>query len=288
MLLRVSHLTRYYYSHQVLLAPHRLYLRPRASARQNVRAFRLQFAPNAQVVATLDPHDNSLDWAYWLEPTAAMNIELEFEVETLGSNPFDFILRADAVTFPPAYEAAERADLAPWLVRPAAGAESRLRSWLDGQLPSPPTATLAWLTAVNTAVMRSIGYTRRDEHGIQTPEDTLDRGTGSCRDFATLLIDLCRMSGLAARFVSGYLYDPPPDVPADTPPTAMHAWVEVYLPGGGWRGLDPTRGIFCDGAFVPVAHAVRGESVSPVQGSFSAKGPVTAELQADISIVRLD
>jgi transglutaminase-like putative cysteine protease len=288
MLLRVSHLTRYYYSNKVLLAPHQLYLRPRASSRQQVRAFRLQFAPTAQVVATLDLHDNPLDWAYWREPTSAMNIETEFEVETLGANPFDFILRGDALAFPPAYEAAERAGLAPWLVRPDAAAEHGLRAWLDRQLPSPPTDPLGWLTAVNTAVMRAIGYTRRDEHGIQTAEDTLSRGTGSCRDFATLLIDLCRLSGLAARFVSGYLYDPPPDDPADAPPTAMHAWVEVYLPGGGWRALDPTRGIFCDDAFVPVAHAVRGESVSPVQGSFSAQGPVTAELQADISIVRLD
>jgi transglutaminase-like putative cysteine protease len=288
MLLRISHLTRYYYSHQVLLAPHRLYLRPRSSPRQQVRSFRLQFAPTARAVATLDLHDNPLDWAYWLEPTTAMNIETEFEVETLGSNPFDFILRTDAVAFPPAYDGTEQAGLAPWLVRPPAAAESRLRSWLDRQLPSPPTDTLGWLTAVNSAVMRSIGYTRRDEHGIQAPGETLDLGTGSCRDFAALLVDLCRMSGLAARFVSGYLYDPPPDDPAKVVPTAMHAWVEVYLPGGGWRALDPTRGIFCDDAFVPVAHAVRGESVSPVQGSFSAKGAVTAELQADISVVRLD
>jgi transglutaminase-like putative cysteine protease len=288
MLLRVSHLTRYYYSHPVLLAPHRLYLRPRASSRQRVKSFQLQFAPTARVVATLDLHDNPLDWAYWLEPTAAMNIEMEFEVETLGANPFDFILRTDALNFPPAYDEAERAGLAPWLVRPAADPGSRLRSWLDRQVPAPPTDTLGWLSTVNNAVMRSIGYTRRDEHGIQTPEETLERGTGSCRDFATLLIELCRLNGLAARFVSGYLYDSPPAPPAEAPPTAMHAWVEVYLPGGGWRALDPTRGIFCDDAFVPVAHAVRGESVSPVQGSFSAKGPVTAELQADISIVRLD
>jgi transglutaminase-like putative cysteine protease len=288
MLLRVSHLTRYYYSQKVFPAPHRLYLRPRSSARQEVRGFRLQFAPTAKVVATLDPHDNALDWAYWMEPTAAINIETEFEVQTFGANPFDFILQADAIRFPFDYADAERAALAPWLVPPEAGAGSRLAAWLGDQVGAPPNETLGWLTTVNTAVMRAIGYTRRDEHGIQTAETTLDLGTGSCRDFAALLVDLCRLNGVAARFVSGYLYEPPPEDPARAAPTAMHAWTEVYLPGGGWRGLDPTRGIFCDDAFVPVAHAVRGEWVSPVQGSFSAQGPVTAELQADISVVRLD
>jgi len=288
MLLRISHLTRYYYSQPVLVAPHRLYLRPRHSPRQRIRSFRLDFAPTARVVATLDLHDNALDWAYWLGPTAAINIETEFEIETLDTNPFDFIARADSLQFPFAYDEAERLGLAPWFQPPAGPDAARLQAWLQAQLPSPPTDTLAFIVALNTAVTRTIGYRRRDETGIQSAAETLDLGTGSCRDFAALLIDLCRLSGLAARFVSGYLYEPPPDDPADALPTAMHAWAEVYLPGGGWKGLDPTRGILCNDAFVPVAHAIRGEWVSPVQGSYSAAGPVTAELHADISVVRLD
>ena len=124
-------------------------------------------------------------------------------------------------------------------------------------------------------------YRRRDEHGIQQPAVTIELGTGSCRDYAVLLIACLRTLGLAARFVSGYLFDPSR---AGLFGGDMHAWVEVFLPGAGWRGLDPTHGIFCDNAYVPVAHAVVAMSVNPVQGSFFSLQPAHATMTTDVQV----
>ena len=134
---------------------------------------------------------------------------------------------------------------------------------------------------------QALRYTRRDEPGIQSAGTTLALGSGSCRDYAVLFIELCRLQGLAARFVSGYLFEPPPPGVAQPVPPAMHAWAEVYLPGAGWRGLDATRGIFCDDAFIPVAHAAIAESVNPVQGTFYGLSNVTSTLYTHLAIEKL-
>ena len=147
--------------------------------------------------------------------------------------------------------------------------------------------TLALLAALNTGVQNSLRYNRRDEPGIQTAAATLALGSGSCRDYAVVFIELCRHLGLAARFVSGYLYEAPPADGSAAIAPAMHAWAEVFLPGAGWRGLDPTRGIFCDDAFIPVAHAALAETVNPVQGGFYATGSVTSHLHNEITLIKL-
>ena len=285
MFLRLSHLTRYDYSAPVTFAPHALYLRPRESARQRVQDFRLVVSPGpARHLATADAEDNSLDWAYFPPDAFARVLEFrtEFLVETLDANPFDFFLKPSATEFPFSYDPAERITLASSLLCTAPAAP--LRTWLDQHFATPPRDTVAFLTALNAAVRVSLVYYRRDEPGIQTASETLARGGGSCRDYAVLLIELCRLLGLAARFVSGYLYEPPaPEVP-NPQPTAMHAWTEVYLPGAGWRGLDPTRGIFCNDAFVPIAHSVVGETVNPIQGSFF--GHATSQLSTQLTVTR--
>jgi len=287
MFLRISHLTRYDYSAPVTFAPHALYLRPRETSRLRVHDFSLHVSPApARSIATCDAEDNALDWAYFAPDTVATALEFrtEFLVETLDANPFDFFLKPSATQFPFAYDPAERITLASSLLSTAPAAP--LRTWLEQHLAAPPRETLALITALNSAVRGSLVYSRRDEPGIQTPDQTLARGGGSCRDYAVLLIELCRLLGLAARFVSGYLHEPPAsDVTNPTPP-AMHAWAEVYLPGAGWRGLDPTRGIFCNDAFVPIAHSVVGESVNPIQGSFYGAGPVTSQLTTQLTVSR--
>ena len=286
MFLRVTHVTRYDYSSPVSFAPHALYLRPRETTRQRLHSFDLTLTPVARRIATSDAEDNALEWAYFDAGTFAPVLEFrsEFLVETLDTNPFDFFLKPSAFTFPFAYDEAERYVLAPCLALPAGSDEAELRGWLAARLPAPPRDTVAFLTALNTAVRNSLGYTRRDEPGIQTPAETLACGGGSCRDYAVLFIALCRTLGLAARFVSGYLHEPPAaDIPNPLPP-AMHAWAEVYLPGAGWRGLDPTRGIFCDDSFVPIAHSAVAASVNPVQGNFYSNGSVASNLHTTLTI----
>jgi transglutaminase-like putative cysteine protease len=133
-------------------------------------------------------------------------------------------------------------------------------------------------------VYKALKYERREEEGIQNATQTLALGTGSCRDYAVFFIEMCRTVGIAARFVSGYVYDPPaPGTPNPVLPE-MHAWAEVYLPGGGWRGLDATRGIFCDDAFVPVAHSASAESINPVQGTFTGPPGVTSKLTTTLTV----
>ncbi|MBL9188584.1 MAG: transglutaminase family protein [Opitutaceae bacterium] len=289
MFLRLTHLTRYDYSAPVSFAPHALYLRPRESTRQRLHEFYLTISPAARRIATNDPLDNALDWAFFAPDTLSSQLEFRSElmVETLDENPFDFFLRPSASDFPFAYDPAERIALAPSLALRAETRPDDLRAWLANHLPAPPSGTVPFLIALNGAVQRALSYTRRDEPGIQTVAETLSRRCGSCRDYALLLIELCRSLGLAARFVSGYLYEAVDPLIANPAPPAMHAWVEVYLPGAGWRGLDPTRGIFCNDAFVPVAHTAVAESVNPVQGTFYSAGPVTSRLTTELTIVRL-
>ncbi len=289
MFLRLTHLTRYDYSQPVTFAPHAVYLRPRETPRQRLHNFELTIAPAARCVATNDPLDNALDWAYFAATGPATRLEFRSEllVETLDANPFDFFLKPSALAFPFSYDAAERVALAPCLALRADTVKAPLETWLAQNLPTPPRETVSWLIALNSAVHRALAYTRRDEPGVQSANETLSLGRGSCRDYAVLLIELCRTLGVAARFVSGYLYEAPAPGITNPLPPAMHAWAEVYLPGAGWRGLDATRAIFCDDAFVPVAHAALAESVNPIQGTFFGPAGTTSQLTTQLAIEKL-
>jgi transglutaminase-like putative cysteine protease len=290
MFLRLAHLTRYDYSEPVSFAPHALYLRPRETQRQRLHHFALEISPTARRIATNDPLDNALDWAFFAPETPATRLEFRSEllVETLDANPFDFFLKPTALTFPFSYDSSEQVALAPCLApRLDSPAPEVLQDWLKQHLPAPPTETVPYLMALNTALQRTLVYTRREEQGIQAAGETLAHGSGSCRDYAVLLIELCRAHGLAARFVSGYLFEPAATGAAPPMPPAMHAWAEVYLPGAGWRGLDATRGIFCDDAFVPVAHAALAESVNPIQGTFYGPATVKSQLTTVLSVEKM-
>ena len=289
MFLRIAHLSQYAYSQPVSFAPHALYLRPRETSRQRLHNFTLEISPSARCVATTDPLDNALDWAYFAPEASAAKLEFRTElmVETLDSNPFAFFLKPSAFNFPFPYSEGERAALAPCLAPRPDTPTAELRHWLGARLPQLPGETVAFLTALNTAVHQSLSYSRREEEGIQAAGQTLARGGGSCRDYAVLLIELCRSLGLAARFVSGYLYEPSAPGSGQAMAPTLHAWTEVFLPGGGWRGLDSTRGIFCDDAFVPLAHAAIAESINPIQGAFVGPAGVTSKLTTRLSIARL-
>lgn len=290
MFIRLVHLTCYDYSEPVSFAPHALYLRPRETPRQRLHHFALEISPTARRIATTDPLDNALDWAFFAPETPATKLEFRSElmVETLDTDPLDFFLKPTALTFPFNYDATELKALAPCLTpRTDSPAPERLRAWLVQHLPSPPSETVPYLIALNLAVQRALTYNERDEQQIQSAGETLTRASGSCRDYAVLLIELCRALGLAARFVSGYLYEPSASGAAPPLSPAMHAWVEVYLPGAGWRGLDPTRGLFCDDAFIPVAHAALAESVNPIQGTFYGPATVTSKLTSALSVEKL-
>lgn len=281
MRLSIAHLTRYTYDREVQLQPHLLYLRPRDNPLLKVHDFRLSLTPQARIDWMCDDFDNMAASTSFTAPTPQLEIVAESDVETDDVPPFDFLVRDYAVAFPFQYEPLHRFNLSLYLEPPAQDVQGQLRAWVDQVVAPQPTETVAFLFALNAAINRNLGYQRRDDYGIQTSTETLASGSGTCRDFAALLVDCARTLGLAARFVSGYLFDPTFDASLSGD---MHAWVEIFLPGAGWRGLDPTNGIFCHSAYVPVAHAVVAASVNPVQGSFFSAVPATSQMHADVRV----
>lgn len=208
-------------------------------------------------------------------------IQSECTITTAEDPPFDFLVRDYAARFPFEYEPLHRSNLSLYLCSPTEPNRTAIEQWLGQVFTSAPGETVAWLFELNACISRNLRYQRRDELGMQSPAQTIERGSGSCRDFAVLFIDCARSRNLAARFVSGYLFDP---LANDTQTGDMHAWVEVFLPGAGWRGLDPTNGVFCHSGYVPVAHAVVAESVNPIQGSFTSEVPAIAELNLRLNV----
>jgi transglutaminase-like putative cysteine protease len=285
MRLEITHTTRFDYDQEVQPHPHLLYLRPRENPLLEVRAFTLSFTPSGRVDWMRDDFDNLPASVQFSTPASRLEIRSECAVTTSDVPPFDFLVRDYARTFPFAYEPLHRFNLSIYLTPSAQGTGVLLRQWLKQHFHDAPEDTVGWLFALNRTLYQTLRYQRRDEPGIQSARTTLEKGGGSCRDYAMMLIECARTLGLAARFVSGYVFDATrgEDVGGD-----MHAWVEVFLPGAGWRGLDPTHGIFCDNAYVPVAHAVVAESVNPVQGSFSSAVPAHAALTTDVRVRRLD
>ena len=218
-----------------------------------------------------DPHGNYLARVVFPETTRQFVVDVELVADVSVINPFDFFLEPSAETFPFAYDPGLAKELTPYLERLPAG--PRLRQCLDA-VDVTPQRTVDFLVGLNGRLAQQVKYIIRLEPGVQTPEDTLSRGSGSCRDSSWLLVQILRHVGVAARFVSGYLLQLTPDVQALDGPsgatadfTDLHAWAEVYLPGAGWIGLDPTSGLLAGEGHIPLAATPDPQSASPVSGA---------------------
>ena len=284
----VNHRTSYEYDRQVNLSPHIIRLRPAPHCRTPVRSYSLRIDPPEHFLNwQQDPHGNYLARAVFQTPARRLRVEVDLVAEMTVINPFDFFLES-AETFPFEYEPWLARDLRPYLETEPPGPE--LRKFLAA-VDSRPRRTVDFLVALNQQVQRRVDYLIRMEPGIQTCDDTLARGSGSCRDSAWLLAQVLRQMGLAARFVSGYLIQLVPDVkPLDGPAgpprdfTDLHAWTEVYLPGAGWVGLDPTSGMFAAEGHLPVAATAEPATAAPISGSVS---PAEAEFVHTMTVTRL-
>jgi transglutaminase-like putative cysteine protease len=289
MKILVDHLTEYSYGQIVGFGEHSLYLRPRESQTIHVESFDLTCQPAGRVRWLRDCFNNVVAVvSFGSASSSELSFHCRMAFDVAEENPFDFILEDRASHFPFSYDDREKGALGPYLEAEELG-RWRLLEWARSALGdlSKPRETLALLTDLNLAIHRSFAYDRRDEEGTQTPNETLDRGCGSCRDMAELFVGTSRQLGLAARFVSGYLYEPPHP---DGSPTfnvaagSMHAWAEVYLPGAGWRGFDPTNGLLTDHHFLPAAVANRPEWVSPIQGQYLHYGGVDSQMRVTLKI----
>ncbi len=204
-----------------------------------------------------DPQSNYLGRLVFPEPTREFRVEIDLVAEMAVLNPFDFFIEAYAEQFPFTYAAEEARELAPFLARTASG--EKFTAYL-AKVDRTPCRTIDFLVQLNQMVQQDVSYLIRLEPGVQTPEETLTSGAGSCRDSGWLLVQLLRQLGFAARFVSGYLIQLKADVKSLDGPsgaeqdfTDLHAWCEVYLPGAGWIGFDPTSGLMAGEGHIPLA-----------------------------------
>ncbi len=268
----LNHVTHYQYDRPVKLGPQVVRLRPAPHCRTPILAYSLKVTPEKHFVNwQQDPQGNWLARLVFPEPTRELRIEVDVVTEISVINPFDFFLEPYAEAIPFDYEASQHHELAPYLLKEAA--TPRFADYL-ASIPRERARSVDFLVAINQRLQQDIGYTIRLEPGIQTPEQTLEKRTGSCRDSAWLLVQLLRHLGLAARFVSGYLIQLVPDVKSLDGPTGpssdftdLHAWCEVYLPGAGWIGLDPTSGLLAGEGHLPLACTPDPDAAAPVDGA---------------------
>ena len=268
----LNHVTQYRYDRLVRLAPHVVRLRPAPHCRTPILSYSMRVEPADHFVNwQQDPFANYQARLAFPEPMREFRVTIDLVAEMAVYNPFDFFLEPSAERFPFAYTPELAAELAPYLVR--GEPTPRFAAFVE-TIDRTPRVTIDFLVDLNQRLQREIGYLIRMEPGVQTPEETLVKGSGSCRDTGWLLVQTLRQLGLAARFVSGYLLQLTPDVKAIDGPrgaeadfTDLHAWCEVYLPGAGWIGLDPTSGLLAGEGHIPVACTPEPGSAAPISGA---------------------
>src|SRR5271168_5138624 len=282
----LNHKTAYHYRRLVTLQPHVVRLRPAPHCRTPILSYSLRIHPENHFLNwQQDPYSNYNARLVFNEPARELVVEVDLVVEMTAINPFDFFIEASAERYPFAYDPVVAKELIPYLETLPAGptllamiAEFRPHPALPlAQGEGTGWGTIDYLVDINQRLQRAVKYIIRMEPGVQSCEETLTKGSGSCRDSAWLMVQVLRCLGLAARFVSGYLIQLAGDVKALDGPsgpekdfTDLHAWAEVYLPGAGWVGLDPTSGLFCGEGHIPLACTPDAGSAAPISGALEA------------------
>ena len=288
----IHHLTHYRYDRPVTLGPQIIRLRPAPQSRTKVLSHSLKVSPGGHFVNhQQDPYGNWLARFVFPEPVTEFKIEVDLVADMSVYNPFDFFVEESAEYWPFDYPADLHDDLVIYRTPEPAG--PHLAAFL-ATIPRDRVRIVDFLVALNAQVNGAVNYTIRMEPGVQTPEETLGIRSGSCRDSSWLLVQALRHLGLAARFVSGYLIQLAPDVKSLDGPsgtevdfTDLHAWVEVYVPGAGWIGLDPTSGLLTGESHIPLAATPHYRNAAPISGGFAANGAPQVEFDFDMQVRRV-
>lgn len=279
--IKIKHLTEYEFPSVVTLQPHRLLIRPREAHDVRIESSLLNISPAYEIKWHRDVFDNSLAVLNFLEPASVLTIESEMIIQHYEEAPFNFYIEDYALQYPFSYAERDWADLAAYQQPVFSLDQHAVSDWLNQQqLMTPNQQTFSMLMRLNEAIYNAFRYTIREEPGVQNPVKTFEFGSGSCRDYATLFIEACRYLGLASRFVSGYLHAPA----TEAGHASTHAWAEVYLPGTGWKGFDPTSGLVTSSQHIAVAVASNPEAVPPVSGSFIGFGYIQPNLTVDVQV----
>ena len=277
--LRIQHLTEYLFPTQVTLNQHRLLLRPREGHDVRIETSRLEITPTPHIKWQRDVFDNSLAVVNFPGRSDKLIIASDVVIQHFEQAPFDFLVDDYAVYYPFFYAGGEQVDLAAFQRLVFFNDQQIINNWLL-QFGFYGMETLGLLVKLNQAISNQFRYQVREEPGVQSPAKTLAQRSGSCRDYATLFIEACRCLGLASRFVSGYLHAPETEAGNAT----THAWAEIYLPGTGWKGFDPTSGVVTGSQHIAVAVARDPETVPPVSGSFTGLGDATPTMRVNVQV----
>lgn len=282
--LKITHFTEYRYSNMVTLQPHRLLLRPREGPDVHIQSSSLMIYPEHTVNWHRDVFDNAVAVVDFLAPTQSLTITSEVIIQHFDENPLNFLIEEYAVNFPFNYSPQEEIELRPFLQQVYPDDGTAISNWLERLcVTKVGMQTYGLLNMLNQCIAEQFNYFSREEPGVQSPEQTLNSGAGSCRDFAVLFVETCRYLGLASRFISGYSHMPTREYWSAT----SHAWAEVYLPGAGWKGFDPTSGEVSGDRHITVAVARHPETISPVVGSFFGQSNELPSLAVDVRVIRL-
>jgi uncharacterized protein (DUF2126 family) len=272
----LHHRTQYRYDKPVSLGPQVIQLRPTPHCRTPILSYSLEVTPADHILNwQLDPHSNHLARVLFPNKVAEFAVQVDLVADLTPFNPFAFFLEPGFETYPFAYPPALAKDLEPYRSFDPAG--PLLQAFLE-TLSLERQGTVPFLVDLNQRVKNAIGYMTRMEHGVQNCEQTLDLGTGSCRDSAWFLVQVCRHLGIAARFVSGYLIQLAPEEAALEPngpevdSADLHAWAEVFLPGAGWIGMDPTSGLIAAEGHIPLVCTPNASQAAPIGGTTEQTG----------------
>ncbi len=284
-LLTVRHVTTYRYADPVGLGEHRMMFRPRESHDLRLIEAQLDIEPRpTQLRWVHDVFDNSVAVATFSGRTTELRFDSAVTLEHIETELPEYALEPKAVTYPFAYPSDDLPDLALALQRQSPDAD--IDRWAASFVTScGPIDTLALLRAMTVGMREQLAYARRTERGVQTPSETLRRGSGSCRDFALLMIDGVRSLGLAARFVSGYIFVPDAEATDTLGGGATHAWLQVYLPGAGWIDFDPTNRIIGNRNLIRVAVAWDPAQALPLWGSYFGSASSFLGMEVAVSVV---
>jgi transglutaminase-like putative cysteine protease len=296
----IVHTTVYRYSEPVTFGEHRVMFRPRDSHDLRVLATDLQVSPEATVRMIQDPHSNSVALVQPVGAAAELRFVCTFTIEHAQSNNLELPLSPSAEFFPFAYTVEERFDLEHYLRPHHDDDGGKLTNWARQFIRTDgPTPTRELLVQMNQHIRDHFRYAARHEEGTQTPAQTLALGSGTCRDFALLMMEAARRLGVATRFVSGYLYDPaldqasaaaPADGDAPASPTAgagsTHAWLQAYLPGAGWVPFDPTNNLLGGTQLIRVGVARDPSQAAPVAGTWFGKADAYLGMEATVVVQR--
>jgi transglutaminase-like putative cysteine protease len=284
--LTIKHITTYKYRRPVAFGEHRMMLRPLESHDQRLIAAKLVITPTpVKIHAIRDPFGNHVDIAHFTGRASELRFDSTIRLDHSHTDIHDLDIEEFAQAYPFVYREAEMPDLIPFIERQTGEASHGVERWARTFLRNGlSTDTRELLINLTDRINRTFKHVRRDEKGIQTPRQTLELGSGSCRDLAMLMIEAARSLGMAARFVSGYLHIPADDDEIYVGGGNTHAWAQVYLPGAGWVDFDPSNGIFGHRDLVRVAVVPDPRQAIPLHGTWTGRPTDYLRMNVEVAV----